>query len=35
VRVEAITYQGRAYPPQPIVFGIDVVDESANFGDDY
>lgn len=35
VRVEAITYQGRAYPPQPVVFGIDVVDESANFGDDY
>tara|TARA_R110001606_G_scaffold398023_1_gene576065 strand:+ start:93 stop:1535 length:1443 start_codon:yes stop_codon:yes gene_type:complete len=35
VRLEAVTYQGRAYPPQPILFGVDVVDDSANFGNDY
>jgi hypothetical protein len=35
VRVEAVTYQGRAYPPQTVLFGCDVVDESANFGNDY
>ena len=33
---EARTYKGRAYPPQPIIVGIDVVDEAAlAFTDDY
>jgi hypothetical protein len=35
VRMEAKTYKGRTYPAQPIVFGVDVVDESIQFTDDY
>jgi len=35
VRVEPVTYQGRAYPPQPVIYGIDVVDDSPSFGNDY
>jgi len=35
VSTEARTYKGRAYPPQPIIMGIDVVDETLQFTDDY
>jgi hypothetical protein len=36
VASEAKTYKGRAYPPQPMIMGIDVVDDAAlAFTDDY
>jgi hypothetical protein len=35
VRTEARTYKGRAYPAQPMVFGVDVVEDTLQFGDDY
>jgi hypothetical protein len=35
VSTEARTYKGRAYPPQPMIMGIDVVDEALQFTDDY
>ena len=34
VRVEARTYKGRAYPPQPLIFGIDVIEDMMNFAED-
>ena len=35
VSVEARTYKGRAYPPQPMIMGVDVVDDALQFTDDY
>ena len=35
VRTEARTYKGRAYPSQPIIFGVDVVDDTVQFSEDY
>lgn len=35
VRTEAKTYKGRAYPPQPMVFGVDLVEDTLQFTDDY
>ena len=35
VRSEAVTYKGRAYAIQPVVFGVDVVEETLEFTDDY
>jgi hypothetical protein len=35
VRNEARTYKGRAYAKQPFVFGIDVVEDTLQFSDDY
>ena len=33
VVTEAKTYKGRAYPPQPFIVGVDVVDDTLDFGD--
>ena len=35
VRTEAKTYKGRAYPAQPVVFGVDIVEETLQFSDDF
>jgi len=35
VREEVVTYNGRTYPRQPVIYGLDVVDESLGFTDDY
>jgi len=35
VRTEAKTYKGRIYPAQPIIFGVDVSDDTLQFTDDY
>jgi len=35
VRTEARTYKGRAYPAQPFVFGVDLVEDTLQFTDDY
>jgi hypothetical protein len=35
VREETVTYKGRTYPKQPVIYGLDVVDESLGFTDDY
>ena len=35
VSTEARTYKGRVYPPQPIIIGIDVVEEVMQFTDDH
>jgi hypothetical protein len=35
VRSEAITYKGRGYANQPVIFGVDVVEETIQFGEDY
>ena len=35
VREEARTYKGRAYPRQPFIFGLDVVDETQQFTSDF
>ncbi len=35
VRTAAVTYKGRAYPPQPVVYGIDVVEDTLQFAEDY
>lgn len=35
VTTEAITYKGRAYPNQPVIHGVDVVDDSLQISDDY
>jgi hypothetical protein len=35
VREEVVTYKGRTYPKQPVIYGLDVVDESLGFTDDY
>ena len=35
VTTEAITYKGRAFPNQPVIHGVDVVDDSLQISDDY
>jgi len=35
VRDEVVTYKGRTYPRQPVIYGLDVVEESLGFTDDY
>jgi hypothetical protein len=35
VREEVVTYKGRTYPKQPVIYGVDVVEESLGFTDDY
>jgi len=35
VREEVITYRGRTYPKQPVIFGVDVIEESLGITDDY
>jgi hypothetical protein len=35
VREEIVTYNGRTYPKQPVIYGIDVIDESLGFTEDY
>ena len=34
VRTEARTYKGRAYPPQPLIIGVDVIEDTMVFGED-
>ena len=35
VREESITYKDRVYPKQPVIFGLDIVEENLGFNDDY
>jgi hypothetical protein len=35
VREEIVTYNGRTYPKQPVIYGLDVIDESLGFTEDY
>ena len=35
VRNATETYEGRIYPIQPFIYGLDVVKESLEFGDDH
>lgn len=35
VREEVVTYKGRVYPRQPIVFGLDVIEEGIGFTKDF
>jgi hypothetical protein len=35
VKEEVVTYKGRTYPIQPVIYGLDVVDESLGFTEDY
>ena len=35
VRSEARTYKGRVYPLQPMVFGVDIVDDNIQVSEDY
>ena len=35
VRTESMTYKGRAYASQPFVFGLDLVQDTVEFSDDY
>ena len=35
VRSAAITYKGRAYAIQPVVYGVDVIEDTLQFSDDY
>ena len=35
VREEVVTYKGRTYHRQPVIYGVDVVEESLGFTDDY
>jgi hypothetical protein len=35
VREESLTYKGRIYPKQSFIFGIDIVDETMTFGNEY
>jgi hypothetical protein len=35
VRDEVVNYKGRTYPKQPVVYGVDVVEESLGFSEDY
>lgn len=35
VRNDSITYNGRAYASQPFVFGVDLVQDTVEFSDDY
>lgn len=35
VVTEARTYKGRAYPAQPIIIGVDIVEDTIQFSEDY
>ena len=35
VREEVVTYKGRTYPRQPVVFGLDVIEEGFGFTKDF
>jgi hypothetical protein len=35
VRSEAKIYKGRAYPAQPIIYGVDIVEDTMQFSDDF
>jgi hypothetical protein len=35
VREEVVTYKGRTYPKQPIIYGLDVVEENLGFTNEY
>ena len=35
VRDEVVTYKGRTYPRQPVVFGLDVIEEGIGFTNDF
>ena len=35
VREEVVNYKGRSYPKQPVIYGLDVVEESLEFTDNY
>jgi hypothetical protein len=35
VRDEVVNYKGRTYPKQPVIYGVDVVEESLGFSEDY
>ena len=35
VREEIVKYNGRTYPKQPVIFGLDVIEESIGFTEDY
>ena len=35
VREEVVTYKGRTYPKQPIIYGLDVVEETLGFTNEY
>lgn len=35
VITEARTYKGRAYPPQPVIIGVDIVEDTIQFSEDY
>jgi hypothetical protein len=35
VREEVVEYKGRTYPRQPVIYGLDVVEESLGFTNDY
>lgn len=35
VRNETVTYKGRVYPNQPIIYGVDVVEDTMAFTDDF
>jgi hypothetical protein len=35
VRNESVTYKGRLYPKQPIIYGLNVVEESLGFTDEF
>lgn len=34
VRTEAKVYKGRAYPAQPVIFGLDIIEDTMQFSDD-
>jgi hypothetical protein len=35
VRNESVTYKGRLYPRQPIIYGLDVIEETLAFTDEF
>jgi hypothetical protein len=35
VKNETVTYKGRVYPNQPIIYGVDVVEDTVAFTDDF
>ena len=35
VRNESVTYKGRLYPKQPVIYGLNVIEESLGFTDEF
>jgi len=35
VRNEIVTYKGRTYPLQPVVFGVDIVEDEMGISDNH